>query len=97
MGSLIPLFHALNDLNVFLAGLEPSVDKVVAQVVFAYDGVGRNFLGQSLEENFTLEEKVGPVGDGEGFLHVVVSDKDADVAVFQSPSQLRTFSTSSGD
>jgi hypothetical protein len=34
-------------------------------------------------EDFSFEEEVGAVGDGEGFVYVVVGDEDSDVAVFE--------------
>ena len=46
------------------------------------------FLGLAFKENAALEEQVGAVGDAERFLHVVVGDENADVAVFEFPDDV---------
>ena len=81
--NLYPLFFS----SFFVESLEVffSEHEGVGEVFFPYDFVCCEFLGFSLEEDSSREEEVGPVGDGEGLLHVVVCDEDADVAVFEFP------------
>ena len=80
---LYPLFFS----SFFVESLEVffSEHEGVGEVFFPYDFVCCEFLGFSLEEDSSLEEEVGPVGDGEGLLHVVVGYQYADVAVLEPP------------
>ena len=56
--------------------------KAVAEVFLTNDLVFGQLLWCALKEDAPLEEQIGTVGAGKGFLHVVVGDEDADVAVF---------------
>ena len=67
----------VNQLEVLLAQHECR-----AKILLAHDAVLSQFLRLALEEDASLEEQIGAVGDGQRLLHVVVGDKDADVAVF---------------
>lgn len=58
-------------------------DEVAAEVFFADHRVFGEFFGCALEQDFTFEEEVGTVGDGERFGGVVVGDEDADVFLFE--------------
>ena len=49
--------------------------ETVAEILFPYDFVGRQFLWQALEEYFPLEEQVGAVGDGQQAIHLVLDVK----------------------
>lgn len=53
--------------------------KVLTQINLSYHFVRSKFLGGTGLEDGPLEHEVGPVGDVEGGLHVVVGDEDADV------------------
>ena len=70
----------VNQLEVLLAQYECR-----AKILLAHDAVLCQFLRLALEEDASLEKQIGAIGDGQRLLHVVVGDKDADVAVFQSP------------
>ena len=74
--------------TIVLVGLELAVHEVVGEVILAHYLVLRQLLRQSLEQYSPLEEQVGTVGDRESFLHVVVGNQDADIAVFQSPNDV---------
>ena len=62
--------------------------KAVAEVFLSNNLVFGQLLRCALKEDAPLEEQIGTVGDGKGFLHVVVGDQDADVAVFQLPHNM---------
>lgn len=53
---------------------------MLPQIDPAHHLVGGQLLGAAGLEDFALEHQIGPVGDGEGLLHVVVGDEDADIA-----------------
>ena len=69
----------------FFLKVLPSQHKAVAQVFLSYNLVFGKFFGRALEEDFTFEQQVGPVGDAQCFLYVVVCNQDTDILVFQSP------------
>ena len=78
---LTPLL--VDELEVFLAE-----DEGVGEIFLTYNLVGSQLFGVALKENLALEKQVGAIGDGERFLHVVVGDENADVAVFQLPDDV---------
>ena len=57
--------------------------KVLTEVNTAYHLVVCQLLGGTCFEDFTLVEEVGTVGDGEGFIDIVVGDNNADILVFE--------------
>ena len=86
--AVLLLFFALptlfiEELEVFLAELER-----LGEVFLAHNLVFSELLGSALEEDFSFEEQVGTVGDGECLVDVMVGDEDSDVAVLQLPDDL---------
>lgn len=57
--------------------------EVLSQIDLADHRVGSQLLGRTRLEDFTLEQQVGTVGDGQRFIDVVVGDDDADILVLQ--------------
>ncbi len=57
--------------------------KVAAQVETAYLFIFRQFFGCAMLEDLSIDQQVGAVADGEGFIYVVVGDEDTDVPVFE--------------
>ena len=51
--------------------------------MFAHDRVGGEFFGGAMFEDLAFEEQIGPVGDGERLVDVVVGDQDADAAFLE--------------
>ena len=56
-----------------------------AKIFLAHHRILGKNLGRSLEEDASLEEKVGAVGDAQRLLHIVVGDKNTDVLVLEFP------------
>ena len=56
---------------------------MLSQIDLADHRVGSQLLGRTRLEDFTLEQQVGTVGDGQRFIDVVVGDDDADILVLQ--------------
>ena len=73
----------IEELEVFLAELEG-----FREVFLAHNLVFSELLRSALEEDFSFEEQVGTVGDGECLIDVMVGDEDADVAILQLPDDL---------
>ncbi len=57
--------------------------EVLAEVDSAYLFVIGEVFGRAGFEDFAFEKKVGAVGDGEGFLYIVVGDEHANVFLFE--------------
>ena len=57
--------------------------EMLSQIDLAHHRVGSQLLGRTRLEDFTLEQQVGTVGDGQRFIDVVVGDDDADILVLQ--------------
>lgn len=62
--------------------------KIPTQVQSAYFGVIGHGFGGSLAEDFAFKQQSSLVGDGQGFLNVVVGDEDSNVTAFEGEYNL---------
>ena len=53
--------------------------EVLTQVYFAHLLIGSQLFGRALLQYFSFEEKIGPVSNGKGLVHIMVGDEDADI------------------
>ena len=83
-GDLIRVDAVAGTLEVLVPAAEWAArTPVTADLSASHSGVGRELFRGALLQDLALEEQVGPVRDTEGFLHVVVGDEHADVALLQ--------------
>ena len=56
----------------------------------------RQLFRVALEQDAALKQQVGTVGNGKGFVHIMVGNKDANVAILQSPHNVLNVFHSNG-